>query len=66
MYKEFVKQDMSAMEDLMQALLNAKEPYVCLQLGDLSTSLRFVETHFSDIKTILRHPEEGVAHELHR
>lgn len=53
MYKEFVKQDEDAMEALRNALVDSEEPQVPLQLGELSTRLRFVESHFQDIKTIL-------------
>jgi hypothetical protein len=57
MYKEFVKHDEGAMESLKNALINSEEPEVPLQLGELNTSLKFVGTHFLDIKTILK-PEK--------
>ncbi len=53
MYKEFVKYDEGAMESLKNALINSENAVVPLQLGELNTSLRFVETHFQDIKTII-------------
>jgi hypothetical protein len=53
MYKEFVKLDESAMKDLYHALKNSDEPEVSLQLGNRNRSIRFVESHFSDIRTIL-------------
>jgi hypothetical protein len=53
MYNEFVKLDESAMRDLYHALKNSVEPEVSLNLGDLKTSIRFVESHHQDIKTIL-------------
>jgi hypothetical protein len=52
-YKEFVKQDEDAMETFKNALMNSDEPEVSSCLGDLETSVRFVESHFHDIKTIL-------------
>lgn len=52
-YNEFVKQDRGAMETFKNVLLNSDKPEVSLQLGNLNTSIRFVESHFQDIKTIL-------------
>ena len=58
MYKEFVKRDETALEKLYHALKNSeKNPddlEVLLTLGKWETSVRFVEAHYSDIKTILR------------
>ena len=54
MYKEFVKRDETALEELYHALKNADELEVPLTLGEWETSVRFVEAHSSDIKTILR------------
>ena len=53
MYRGFVKFDEIAMKDLNHALKNSEEPEVSLHLGELETSIRFVESHFSDIRTIL-------------
>jgi len=57
MYKEFVKQDKDAMVGLKNALMNEDDCEVPLHLGELDTSLRFVETHYQDIKTILEEQE---------
>ena len=54
MYKEFVKRDETALEELHHALKNSDEPEVALKLGEWETSLQFVETHHSDIRTSLR------------
>ena len=54
MYKEFVKQDEGAMETFKNALMNSDKPEVSLQLGGLSTSVRFVESHWHDVRTILQ------------
>jgi len=54
MYKEFVKRNENAMKDLYQALKNSEEPLVPLRLGDKETSVQFVETHWHDMRTILR------------
>jgi len=51
-YKEFVKNDEGAMEIFKNTLVNSKEPEVSLQLGD-PESVRFVERHWRDIKTII-------------
>ncbi len=52
-YKEFVKSDNHAMDEFVSTLKVSETPEVPLKLGDWDTSLRFVETHFLDIKTIL-------------
>ncbi len=54
MYGEFVKLDESAMQNLNDALKNSDEPEVPLNLGELETSIQFVESHWQDIKTILQ------------
>jgi len=54
MYKEFIKNDEKAMESMKNALINSENAEVPLQLGELDTSIRFVETHFLDIKEILK------------
>ena len=54
MYKEFVKRDETTLEELYHALKNSDELEVLLTLGEWETSIRFVETHHSDIKTSLR------------
>ncbi len=53
MYKEFVKKDEAAMTDLREALLNMDSLEAPLRLGDLETTIQFVETHLCDVKTIL-------------
>ena len=57
MYKEFVKQDEGAVVELKNVLTNADDIEVPLHLGELDTSIRFVETHYHDIKTILEEQE---------
>jgi hypothetical protein len=53
MYKEFIKKDEEAMEFLKKALIKSELPEISLKLGDMETSIRFVESHFQDIKAIL-------------
>ena len=57
MYNEFVKYDEMAMQSLKNALINSEGAEIPLQLGELKTSLRFVETHFQDIRTIIEAQE---------
>ncbi len=59
MYNEFVKHDEGTMESLKNALMNSKdaEAEIPLQLGELNTSVRFVESHFQDIRTIIKAQE---------
>jgi len=54
MYKEFVKLDENAMKNLHQSLKNSEEPDVMLKLGEVETSIRFVERHWQDMRTILQ------------
>ena len=54
MYREFVKLDESAMKDLNHALKNSEEPEVSLNLREVETSIRFVESHRHVIQTILQ------------
>ena len=54
MYKEFVKHNESAMKALHEALKNSEEPKVSLKLGEVETSIQFVEPHWLDMRTILR------------
>ena len=57
MYKEFVKLDEEAMVVLKGVIKNTDECEVPLCLGKLDTNIRFVETHFQALKTILEDQE---------
>ncbi|MDE0159952.1 MAG: hypothetical protein OXI02_01875 [Candidatus Dadabacteria bacterium] len=57
MYKEFIKPDEEAMVELKHVIRNTDECEVPLRLGGLNTSIRFVEAHFQDIRTILEEQE---------
>lgn len=57
MYKEFVKLDDGAMADLKSALMSTDDLEVPIHLGELDTSIRFVERHCHDVKTILKQQE---------
>lgn len=54
MYKEFIKGDADTMKKLYDALKASDKPEVPLTLGKLETKLRFVETHWRDMQTILQ------------
>jgi hypothetical protein len=58
MYREFVKADEVALEEFRGAVLAAQDCEVQLKLGDLPTSVRFVETHFLDLRKILESEDE--------
>jgi hypothetical protein len=53
-YTEFIKHDDSVMERLKAQLADNDAPEVSLRLGEEDASLRFVETHRLDIRTILK------------
>ena len=53
MYNEFIKRDDEAMVNMKNELMNSEGLDVRLRLGELDTSIRFVETHYHDIKTII-------------
>ena len=53
MYKEFVIRDGDAMKKLHRALKDSDDLEVPLKLGELETSIRFVQTHRQDMKTTL-------------
>ena len=55
---EFVKNNEDAMKKVYNALKNPDEPEISLQLGELTKSLRFVETHRQDIRTILQNERD--------
>ncbi len=63
MYKEFITGDEEAMVSLYDALSNATQPEIPVQLGEVNTSIRFVEVHFRDIKTIIGKMDSLDGHE---
>lgn len=58
MYQEFVKNDEEQEGKLYHALRNAEGLKVPVKLGERETSVRFVERHWLDMKTILHVYEE--------
>ena len=60
MYKEFIKRDETEMKNLYCAMMNSGDLEVRLKLGELDTSVKFVETHREDMKTILQLSQSDV------
>ena len=61
MYKELLKKNEGALKELKMELLNMEESEfyeVPISLGELKASIRFVETHFVDIKAILEETDQ--------
>ena len=52
-FQEFVKHDEAAMVTLKNALMNSENDEISIQLGDINKSIRFVERHIQDMKTIM-------------
>ena len=52
-YEEFVKKDVNVMAKLKEAIINTEDCEIPISLGDEKTSIRFVETHYHDLKTII-------------
>ena len=52
-YEEFVKSDENVMAELKEAIVIADDGKVPISLGDQKTSIRFVETHYHDLKAII-------------
>jgi hypothetical protein len=56
-YNEFVKTDDKVMAELREEIVNAEGCEIPLSLGDEETSIRFVGTHYHDLK-----PSDGKCH----
>ncbi len=53
-YDEFIKTDDDVMADLRKEIVSAENCEIPISLGDeKKTSIRFVETHYHDLKNIL-------------
>lgn len=64
-YKEFVKKDNGQMELLRRSLMEDHNMEIALDLGDLCTTVKFVETHFLDIQTVLRRMDDKESESIH-
>ena len=58
-YKEFIKKDEDAMRKMIDQLKVSENMHISLRLGDLNTTLRFVEKHWRDIRQILKNFSEN-------
>ncbi|MBF0095540.1 MAG: hypothetical protein HQL34_13475, partial [Alphaproteobacteria bacterium] len=58
-YNEFVKSDDIALAAMKKAIIDADEPAIDVMLGTSAETLRFVEVHFDDLRTILREEIEA-------
>jgi len=52
-YDEFIKSDDNVMAKVREAIILAEEFEIPITLGEERTSIRFVETHYHDLKTII-------------
>ena len=52
-YQVFIKKDEDTMQEMINQLMVSAKLQIPLQLGELNVNLRFVETHWRDIKQIL-------------
>jgi hypothetical protein len=52
-YNEFVKNDDEVMAELREEIVSSEDYEIPISLGDEQTSIRFVETHFHDLKVIV-------------
>ena len=52
-YDEFIKTDDDVMAGLRLAIVSAEDCEIPISLGEEKTSIRFVETHYQDLRTII-------------
>ena len=52
-YQVFIKQNEDAMQEMINRFMASTDFQVQLQLGELNVNLRFVETHWREIRAIL-------------
>jgi len=52
-YDEFIKTDDDVMAGLKVAIVSVEDCEIPISLGEEKTSIRFVETHYQDLKTII-------------
>ncbi len=58
-YKEFVKCDPEALDQLQSAISSAEESAVSIRLGTEEATLRFVDSHRIDLQAVLKAASEG-------
>jgi len=55
MFKEFIKNDETAYDIFLNELEETESTVIPISLGDFDTDVEFVDVHFQDLKTILKH-----------
>ncbi|MFC2008404.1 hypothetical protein ACFLT0_01780, partial [Chloroflexota bacterium] len=63
MYKEFIKRDVSVMNSFKTSLITSEQSEVPILLGESQTTVRFVATHYLDIKAVIREADENQQHD---
>ena len=58
-YEEFIKSDEDALAKLKEAIFSADECEIPISFGDQQTSIRFVETHYHDLRIICEESFSG-------
>ncbi len=56
-YDEFIKTDNDVMAELREKIVRAEDCEIPISLGNEKTSIRFVETHYHDLKAIIEGAE---------
>lgn len=54
MYNEFIKNDNSSMQEFTDKLMKSDNFEIAVNLGETESSIRFVEVHLNDLRTILQ------------
>lgn len=57
-YKEFIKKDESAMEELCERIRTSETPEIPIRFGNEEATIRFVEKHFNDLVTIIEYSDK--------
>jgi len=58
MYTEFIKNDPEAWDDLKRSFKGMDDLEINLRLGEVDTSIRFVESHRFDLRTVLEETDQ--------
>ena len=57
MYKEYVKRNKNAQEEMYKVLKDSDSPEVLLELSDFTIEIQFTEKHWQDLKTVVSYYE---------
>jgi hypothetical protein len=50
----FIKKDKNKVNNLKELMISTDHPEIQIQLGNEQNSIRFVETHYLDLKVIIQ------------